>query len=833
MRSPDNDSTTLVHHFFTYVVRSRGWLLPLLLLVPIAFAVPLAGLDRDLRSDAFMEPDNPALVYRNVVKERFGLVDPILVAVVSTSEGGVFDRDSLSVVKSLSNQLALLPNIDGEGVFSLGTVSAIESGGGGLDIVPLLETIPRGADAMQALKERISAFPVFTDDLIADDDSATLLVLQLLDEQDAEDSYYRVLDLIDGLALPSGVDVHVAGEGAVTGYLGAYVDADARILNPIAAVIILLVIALAFRNWAAPLLAIVMIASSCVVALGAMALAGIPFYVVTNAMPVILIGIAVADTIHVCSRFALKRGSESDRSPAAASIDTLVSLWRPITITSATTIAGFLGLYFASEMPPFRYFGLFTALGVFVAWLYTILCLPCCLSYRSFASFSTKQGKLSSVQDGTRSLDSFVGRALRRLLEQIWNGATQRPKVVVAFFTVIIGAGLLSSLTLEVDDNRIGIFHHSEKIAIANDVISERLGGTGTLDVIIETGLNEGILEPELLLAMEQLQIRGERIEGVAGSRSIVDYLKQMNGVLSDSDSDSASASDSASDPGLDPDDMSYSDAEPDLVLESDPYAVPDSSAMAAQFLLLYNFAGDPADFNQLIDYEYTSANIRFLIKPSSYRGFAPVVEALRTETRSLFEGLPADVNLSGRISLDYEWLQAIERSHWGSVLAAVLMVFVVSAASFGSIARGALSLIPVVASVLGVYTVMSVTGIPLGVGTSMFAAVAIGLGVDFAVHTIARFIPERQSVSEPGESELKLERAVDCSERRADFYSSTGRPLMLNFIAVSAGFAVLMLSEISQLAEFGLIVLTAVGVSFFASLTLIPACFSIRRSRS
>lgn len=85
--------------------------------------------------------------------------------------------------------------------------------------------------------------------------------------------------------------------------------------------------------------------------------------------------------------------------------------------------------------------------------------------------------------------------------------------------------------------------------------------------------------------------------------------------------------------------------------------------------------------------------------------------------------------------------------------------------------------------------------------------------------------------MSGPADNNQKLERRVNSSERRADFYSSTGRPLMLNFVAVSAGFAVLMLSEISQLAEFGLIVLTAVGVSFLASLTLIPACFSIRSS--
>ena len=42
-------------------------------------------------------------------------------------------------------------------------------------------------------------------------------------------------------------------------------------------------------------------------------------------------------------------------------------IWRPITLTTLTTVAGFLGLYLASEMPPFRYLGLFSAVGVVVA----------------------------------------------------------------------------------------------------------------------------------------------------------------------------------------------------------------------------------------------------------------------------------------------------------------------------------------------------------------------------------------------------------------------------------------------------------------------------------
>src|SRR5690606_21374661 len=102
----------------------------------------------------------------------------------------------------------------------------------------------------------------------------------------------------------------------------------------------------------------------------------IPFFVISNALPVILIGIAVADTIHICSHYFAQQAAAPQRSREELVVTTMTAMWLPVTLTSLTTAAGFLGLYFAADMPPFRYFGLFAALGVAVAWLYTLLVLP-------------------------------------------------------------------------------------------------------------------------------------------------------------------------------------------------------------------------------------------------------------------------------------------------------------------------------------------------------------------------------------------------------------------------------------------------------------------------
>ncbi len=107
----------------------------------------------------------------------------------------------------------------------------------------------------------------------------------------------------DSIATQSGVNIYVAGEGAVSGYMGAYIDSDATRLNPIAGLIITIVLFIAFRTWRATIIPNVVVLGTVASALGVMAAFGVPFFVITNALPVVLIGIAVADSIHIFSQY--------------------------------------------------------------------------------------------------------------------------------------------------------------------------------------------------------------------------------------------------------------------------------------------------------------------------------------------------------------------------------------------------------------------------------------------------------------------------------------------------------------------------------------------------
>ena len=110
------------------------------------------------------------------------------------------------------------------------------------------------------------------------------------------------------------------------------------------------------------------------------------------------------------------------------------------------------------------------------------------------------------------------------------------------------------------------------------------------------------------------------------------------------------------------------------------------------------------------------------------------------------------------------------------------------------------------------IYAVMGFTGIWLSVGTSMFAAIAIGVGVDFAVHTVDRMIYFI--------NELKL----DIEVAFETFFKTTGRALLFNLLSVSLGFGVLITSSVPPLIRFGSLVAVSVSAGFLASITVLPA---------
>jgi len=618
-----------------------------------------------------------------------------------------------------------------------------------------------------AIRGAIKDFPLYQGSLVAKDDSATLIIAEMLDNNLGQETYDAFMALVRDTPIPESIEVHVAGEGAIAGYLGTYIDNDATRLNPLSALVITLILIIAFRTVAGAILPNIIVAATAVAAFGLMAGSGVSFFVITNSLLPILIGIAVADSIHILSDYYELAAAHPDWSPRTLISKAMAHIWRPVTLTSVTTIAGFSGLWFGADMPPMKYFGLFASIGVAAAWLYSIFFLPAAVSL-----FKIKPSKAFATANGV----DVYGRVMS------WFGqyVLKYPKIVVAVVASIAIIGAIGSSQVVVEEAQIENFQTDEPIYLADHAINGAFNGTNYLDVVIETAGKEELFKPENLRKIEALQQFAETLPGVQGSTSVVDYIKQMHKAVNENQ-------------------QTY-------------YSIPEDEFLIAQLFLLYSTSGDPTDFEEEVDYDYQRANVRLNLNTSYYRNNREVVQDLQRYIAREFNTDAITANLSGRVFVNHQFLKTIGENHVRSLAISLVLVWLMASFVFRSLIAGAFSLIPVAMSLLLIYAVMGFTGIWLGIGTSMFAAIAIGLGVDFAIHTIDRM------------KELVMTQTGTFDERIEPYFVSTGRALFFNFAAISLGFLVLVTSEVPPLIKFGSLVVIAMSAAFIASIAALPA---------
>ena len=768
-------SASRVERFLTQIVRWRLAVIALGFLAVVLAGIAATFLRKDTSGDAFLDPNSPALRYRAQVEETFGLKDPIIVAVRHRGPNGIFNPETLRLVAHLTTELAKLPNVDPDVIASLATERSIGATADGMRVATLLDPAKLDAGAIEQLRTALMEMPLYDGILVSRDRTATLIAVELVDDHASADTYEHVLSLVEKTP-HAGNEIFVSGEGAIGGYMSTYIDRDAHRLVPIAALVIALVLFAAFFTPRGVIVPMLVVLATLTGTLGLMAITDVAYFTITNGMAVALIGIAVADAIHVFSEYYTQMRLRPELTRERLIVVALTNVWQPIGLTSITTAAGFFSLWLTNVMPPIRYFGLFGAVGVGFAWIFTVTVLPAiiaCLSLRQSRYFRSAVAR-----------DDLVKRAVLKLGGLV----IASPRTVLAIVCAILLVGGIGAHRLSMDYERIGNFNAHESLYKSDRAINETFAGTYHLDVVIESTGAGGVLVPQVLRQIEGLESYLRQLPQVGATSSIVDYIKQMNLALNDG--------------------------------EPASYAIPDDSALVEQMFLAYEVASDPTDFETLLDTGHRTALVRAYLHTGQWSEQRPVVEAVNRYLSEHFNTPNTRATATGRVVVDDAWMHGVADGHFASVAASIFAVFFMCACLFRSVQKGMLALVPDVVATFGVYAVMGFAGIWLGVATSMFASIAIGLGIDFAVHTLDRM-------------KVAARTSSDVDQNLLSVYHSAGRALVFNALAVAGGFGVVMLSSVPPIRLFGALVAAGIASAYFASLTALPALLKLLDRRT
>ncbi|MBI4830961.1 MAG: MMPL family transporter, partial [Candidatus Lindowbacteria bacterium] len=241
----------------------------------------------------------------------------------------------------------------------------------------------------------------------------------------------------------------------------------------------------------------------------------------------------------------------------------------------------------------------------------------------------------------------------------------------------------------------------------------------------------------------------------------------------------------------------------------------PDSRDAIAQYLLLYSLSGDPDDFDEWVDYEYRQANVTITLKNDHTAVAKKLVDKLDTFVKERFNDEPVKVNFTGYAYITAVVIDLAVTGMLSSILFSILVIYVMTAIMFRSFMGGLYSVIPISMATLLNFGLMGTFGITIGFANSAAFAIAMGIGVDYAIHLIFKF---KQEAAESG----------DLAEANARTLMTSGKAILFNAIVVTAGFVVLVASKFTGHRVMGELLSFSMVTSFVGSVTLLPAALSL-----
>ena len=737
-------------------------------------------LTRDTSPDAFIPPRHPALATKQRVDALFGLTDPIAVAVIRDAPGGIFNPQTLALIRDLTQAIRKLPHIGPSDVLSLATESGVyfdANGEPGFD--RLMKGVPVDRASCETLKQDVLGYKLYRGTLVAADGSAACILIRLRNQSQADEIYQSLRELMARFPV-NDERLVVAGEAAVRARMGKAVSDDALRMNFFVPLIMALLIVLAYRTVRGTLLPLCVIGAASAIALGSMGFAGVPVYIVTNGIFVVIMALSVSYSLNLLGQYYEEQLDLRGRSPQEVTVDACATLFFPVLVTSTTDFTGFLAFYFTGGMPPIMYFGLFTCAGVLAALTYAFTVLPAGL-----AILPLKTSRACAGRNQPATLDA-VGDALGRMGAFIF----RRPLAVLLAGAALIVLGTWGASKLVVNDARILAFKESHPLVQAAKALNARFDGTSQLNILLTASTKGALLQRDALRKIEALEAFTETLPRVGGTHSVASWVKRAHQKL-------------------------HQD-------KPEYYAIPADASDTKYYLDTLGAPTCPMSglLREVVDPSYTAANLIVRMRGSEYIHQREVVLAVKQYLAKHFPAPAWKTELAGRVNLDYEWLRMIKISHILGVAFSALCTLVQTALMFRSLLAGVLCTLMVGIVCLVDYAVMGLSGVPLGVGTSMFASIAIGVGVNPAVHILDRL---RQKLREP---KANPERVF------SEALAFTGRRLFFAAFVLVVGFGLLCLSEFRTLVEFGLLIGLAIGTAFVVSVTLLPALVAAWKPR-
>ncbi|MBN2509487.1 MAG: MMPL family transporter [Spirochaetales bacterium] len=742
---------------------------PLLLLVAVISlgAVFVAAIGRNARLetdlDKYMPGNHPAFVFSDEAEDLFGIEDGVLFVIEHPHT--IFNPASLEKIRDITEALPReFDEIDSGDITSLFTAENISADEWGLTVESFYSDIPQSGESLAALKSAVEGNSMVHGRIVSLDSRSALVVAEMDNEEFTPAFYGELLEFAKGWEGPE--KIHIAGRPVVEGELTRLGPKDMSRMAPLVLALMTVILLFLLRNLRHTVLNLLIVLFGVLSAFGFMALFNVPVYSVSIMIPVMLIAIGVADGIHLHNTIHYYIQEDPLITPDDLVAKTMKAMTRPVIMTSVTTAVGFVSLM-TSQVLPVRYFGLFTAVGVMMEMLMALLLFPASIYLFGVPRIrSKKEDQKTAAEPGT----GFTAKAGNFLIS--------RTPIVIVLGIAVFALAAAGTSRVWIDTSFLANFQDESPVVRTDAFVNSHFGGTSSLNIVLKGSEPDTFKEPEVLRLMDSLQQEVENNPLVGGSFSLTDYMQRMHRVMH------------AGNPAYD--------------------TIPETKDMVAQYLLLYEMSGDPDNLNKVADYDYLTANMTFQLKSDSSTLIEEIISIVAPYTQD-FDDLGIELKYAGSGYKSFVFADLLLEGQLMSLLLSFGIVALLLTAMFRNLLVGLAGTIPITITAMINFGTMGLLGIPLSASTAIISGIAIGIGVDYAIHFIEHYRSSRREGMSPDASALHT-------------LSKTGRAIVYNAIAVMGGFAVLLVSAFPPNRQVGGLVALNMAASALGTLTVLLA---------
>jgi predicted RND superfamily exporter protein len=676
--------------------------------------------------------------------------------VIIQNDNNVFLPQTLAHIQQVTDTLSGMEGIIR--VTSLTNLTNFNTTDDAFEVDDLISDWPKNEADAEALKNEITANAMVVGTIVSEDATAAVVLFNFESGSDIKATATLVRQKIEALNLPE--EVYFAGSTFLTGYVADMIRTDMARLIPIAFLLISFILFISFRSARGVILPILTAALAILWAIGTFVALGLKLSMVSNNVPIIILAVGSAYAIHVVNR--VNQSLESDASKAI--IESLKMIAIPVVLTALTTMVGFLSFVLGAYLSMIRDFGLLAALGTIYSAALALVFIPALLSL-----FSKNHER--EPETDIRERKPFMYRIF---LKPIYQSVTLHPKRILAIWVALFSLGVIGVFQLQRSVSVADYFKKSHPANKADRVMEAKFGGSKPLFVVFKGDVQS----PELLNGMKNLSTYLLASDYVTSAQSVADVVTRLYRALGG---------------------------------ETD---IPEEKAYVEQLWFMLG----QQDLSQLITEDLDQALI--IAKFNNY-GQAHI-EDFNAYVAEYLKAHPSEsytIEISGMPYVNQRLDQSLVRSQLTSLLVAIVLVVALVSLIFKSVIEGLYASIPIIATIAILYGVMGLTGIPLNVVTVLVASVAMGIGIDYAIHYISHFNDA-------------LKRGFELNNAVEEAVMISGKAILINFISVSAGFMVLVFSDLMPMVYFGVLIALSMLGSSMGALTLLPAALILGKKR-